>query len=155
MANAASSRPRSASEVGELTRGERVARALHGAFCRDASRGELTALAAGKIQGWGPPVSATHIYAVEGSVLRLVASAGTAIGKTPIQLVTEDPSADEVETVLREIPELADAALLIVPIHLHDLVLGAVVIVADPAQPLGDELERDVRQSADALAALL
>ena len=139
--NASSSQPHSASEVGEKARGERVARALHGAFCRGAPGDELLELAANKIWAWGHPFGGAYIYRLEGSNLSLKASAG--------------PPAEISDLRVDSLASLSETPTLAATIRRHDLILGAVL-----ARPLADSSfsqtdEADVAQVAHALAALL
>ena len=120
-----------------VLRPDSVIKALHGAFCRNASRKELLQVAATRIHEAGAPYVDVYLYAVRGDKLELEASAGR-----PTE-VTSVPVRDVVK------------ADLTVMVCLHEEVLGEIAIASDIPDAFGEAEESAVREIADALAVLL
>ena len=148
MGNVWSSLPRSAGEVVERSRGERVARTLHAAFCRGASRNSLLALVVDKVVAWGAPITGAYAYTIEGTSLQLATHVRPDNDHSRIELESNGVTWAAVQDALSEFAFTA-------PIHLHDLILGALAITSQQDRSIGDESEADVTIVADALATLL
>ncbi len=154
-ANESNSRQHLAGVVGERPdRAECIARALHGAFCRGASRHELLALAARKIFASAPSADGVYAYAVEGEALHLAAVEGTTVDHDCIPIAAHAGNPRLLQERLADMISHDwgwDRAILSL-IRRHDLVLGSIMVrtSSTPAQ-----VGADVQRVADALAALL
>lgn len=122
---------------GAVLKPDPIVKALHGAFCRDASRQELLQLAASRMGQAGSPYGAVYMYAFFEGAFHLEALDGP---PTDLTRIPANSRGD------------ADAGIAI---RRHDDVLGMIRIESDTAGPLaGPELDA-VREVADALAVLL
>jgi len=142
--------------VGEVPGlGERTARALHAAFCRGASRGDLLTLAARKLKGLSPVLIGTYIYLLEDdSIMSLEASEGPSSDhlEIPLAALAADHGslADQLADLIRN--DWGWHSAMVALIRRHDLTLGSIVVRSPSPLEQGRE---SVVQVADALAALL
>ena len=145
---------------------EPIVKALHAAFCRDASRHELLQMAATKIRETGPPYTGVYMYMLHGTDLVLEAYDGRATDHTKISVGTGICGRAVAEDRDINVPDVtkADGYLacsietrseLVVLIRRHNDVLGQIDIDSDVLDGFPQEEEQAVRAVADALAALL
>ena len=145
---------------------EPIAKALHGAFCRDVPRAELLQLAATKIRESGPPYTGVYMYMVHGDHLELEAYAGRPTDLTSIAVGDGMCGKAVAEKRDLNIPDVSSAdgylscsietkSELVVLIRRHDEILGEIDIDSDVLEGFSRAEEAAVREVADALAALL
>lgn len=143
-----------------------IVKALHGAFCRDASRAELLQLAATKMRQAGPPYSGVYLYMLHGDELVLDAFDGRPTEHTRIPVGTGICGRAVAERRDLNVPDVTQAegylacsletqSELVVLIRRHDEILGQIDIDSDLPDGFPPEEEGAVRQVADALATLL
>ncbi len=143
-----------------------VARALHGAFCRDTSRPELLQLAATKIREAGPPYTGVYLYMLDGDQLRLEAFDGRPTDLTVIAVGSGICGRAIAERRDISVPDVSQAdgylacstetrSELVVLIRRHDRILGEIDIDSDVLDGFSEAEQRAVGRVADALAALL
>jgi len=149
-----------------VLRPEPIAKALHGAFCRDASRAELLQLTATRIREAGPPYTSVYLYMLHGDVLRLEAHDGRATDLTEIPVGTGICGKAVAEQRDLNVADVSCAdgyvscsietkSELVVLIRRHDEILGEIDIDSDVPAGFTDAEESAVRDVADALATLL
>ncbi len=145
---------------------EPIAKALHGAFCRDAGRQELLQLAATKMRQAGPPYTGVYLYMVHGDELVLEAFDGRPTDHTRISVGTGICGRAVAERRDLNVSDVtrADGYLacsmetkseLVILIRRHDEILGQIDIDSDVPDGFDDAEAAAVREIADALAALL
>lgn len=147
---------------------EPIVKALHGAFCGDAPRSELLAIAAAKIRAAGAPYTSVYIYLLDDSGETLVLEAfdgrDTQHTKIPVgrglcgKAVVERSDLNVAD--VSAAPEYLSCSLetrseLIVLIRRHDEILGQIDIDSDVPNGFNDAEHAAVTQVADALAVLL
>lgn len=143
-----------------------IAKTLHGAFCRDASRPELLQLAATKMRQAGSPYTGVYLYMLHGDVLELEALDGRPTEHTRIPVGTGVCGRAVAERRDINVPDVSRAdgylacsvetrAELVVLIRRHDEILGLIDVDSDVPNGFGVEEERAARRVADALATLL
>lgn len=143
-----------------------VVRALHAAFCRDASRQELLQLAATKIRASGPPYTGVYLYMLHGQTLVLEAFDGRPTEHTEIPVGAGMCGRAVAERRDLNIPDVSQAegylacsvetkSELVVLIRRHDEILGQIDIDSDMHDPFTEAEQGAVTEVADALAALL
>ena len=145
-----------------------IVKALHAAFCRDATRHEILQLAATKIRGGGSPYTSVYLYMLDdtGKTLVLEAFDGreTEHAEIPIgrglcgRAVTEgaDMNVPDVSAAPEYLAcNLDTRSELIVLIRRGDEILGQIDVDSDVASGFDDGELRAVRDVADALAVLL
>lgn len=143
-----------------------VVRALHGAFCRGASRKEILDLAASKIRAAGGPYTGVYLYMLHGDSLELEAYDGRPTDHVRIPVGTgvcgravAERRDLNVPDVTREPNYLACStetrSELVVLIRRHQEILGQIDIDSDLPDGFPPEEERAVREVAEGLAALL
>ncbi len=143
-----------------------VTRALHGAFCRDASRADLLQLAATKIQESGEPYTGVYMYMLHGDALELEAFAGrpTDLTSIPVGEGICGQAVDRKQDM--NVPDVSQAdgylscsvetkSELVVLIRRHDEILGEIDVDSDIRDGFGEAERAAVRAVADALASLL
>ena len=146
--------------------GDAVARALQGAYARDAGRQGLLTLAATRIRAAGPPYTGVYLYMLHGSALELEAFDGRATEHTRIPVGAGICGRAVAERRDLNVPDVRQAegylacsietrSELVVLIRRHDEILGQIDIDSDAVDPLTPAEEAEVRKVADALAALL
>lgn len=146
--------------------GDAIVKALHGAFCHDATRTELLALAAAKIRQAGPPYTGVYLYMLHGDVLELEAFDGRPTAHTRIPVGQGICGLAVAETRDVNVPDVSKAAgylacsvetksELVVLIRRHDELLGQIDIDSDVIDPFTPAEEAEVKKVADGLAALL
>ncbi len=144
-----------------------VARALHAAFCRDASRQELLQLAATKIRASGSPYTGVYMYMLNDSnELVLEAFDGTPtehdrilVGQGICGRAVQEGRDLNIRDVSADSGYLACStetqSELVVLIRRNDDVLGQIDVDSDEPAGFDDAEETAVRKVADALATLL
>ncbi len=144
-----------------------IVRALHGAFCRGASRQELLRLAATKMRAAGPPYSGVYMYMLSASdTLELEAFDGRSTEHKRIPVGTGMCGRAVAEKSDLNVPDvsLADGYLacsietrseLVVLIRRHEEVLGQIDVDSDVVDGFSRSEQAAVKEVADALAALL
>jgi GAF domain-containing protein len=143
-----------------------IVKALHGAFCGDASREELLRMAAAKIYAAGPPYNGVYMYMLHGDELLLEAHEGRRTDLTKIPVGQGMCGKAVAERHDLNIPDVSQAegylacsietrSELVVLIRRHDEILGQIDIDSDLTDPFTGAEEAAVREVADALAALL
>jgi len=155
--------------VGEpVLRAEPIIKHLHGAFCRDAARGELLHIAAKSIADAGPLYTSVYMYMLNesGDELTLDSFVGRETEHTAIPVgrglcgkaVTERRDLN-VADVTAESTYLAcnlqTKSELIVLIRRHDEILGQIDVDSDVPDGFDQTEQAAVKEIADALAALL
>jgi GAF domain-containing protein len=149
-----------------LLRAEPIVRALHAAFCRDATRAELLQLAASRIRAAGPPYTGVYLYMLHGSDLVLEAfdgrptehtriPVGTGVCGRAVALKQDINVADVTQDRDYLACSIETRSELVVLIRQHDEILGQIDIDSDVPSAFDEKEERAVREVADALAALL
>lgn len=149
-----------------LLRAEPIVRALHAAFCRDATRAELLQLAASRIRAAGPPYTGVYLYMLHGSDLVLEAfdgrptehtriPVGTGVCGRAVALKQDINVADVTQDRDYLACSIETRSELVVLIRRHDEILGQIDIDSDVPSAFDEKEERAVREVADALAALL
>ncbi len=149
-----------------ILNGPAVARALHAAYCRDATRQELLRLAAAKIRAAGPPYTGVYLYMLHDSHLELEAHEGRPTDLTRIPVGSGMCGRAVAERRDLNVPDVAQAdgylacspetrSELVVLIRRHDEVLGEIDIDSDVPDGFSSEEHAAVQTVADALAALL
>lgn len=145
---------------------EPIVKALHGAFCRDASREHLLRLAATKIREAGSPYTGVYLYMLHGGTLVLEAYDGRPTDHTRIPVGTGICGRAVAEDRDINVPDVtkSDGYLacsietrseLVVLIRRHDEVLGQIDLDSDVPDGFPPEEEEAVKHVADALATLL
>jgi GAF domain-containing protein len=145
---------------------EPIARALQGAFCRDASRQELLELVATKVRAAGSPYTGVYMYMLHGDELVLEAFDGRPTDHTRIPVGAGMCGRAVAERRDINIPDVKEAegylacsvetkSELVVLVRRHDEILGQIDIDSDVPNGFDEAEERAVREVADALAALL
>ncbi len=147
---------------------EPIAKSLHAAFCRDASRQELLQLAAEKIRQTGAPYTSVYMYMVDdtGNMLKLEAFDGRATDHTTIPVGRGICGKAVAEKTDLNVPDVSAAeeylscsietrSELIVLIRRHDEILGQIDIDSDVPDGFDEPEVVAVKEVADALAALL
>lgn len=143
-----------------------IVKALHGAFCRDASREHVLQLAATKIREAGSPYSGVYLYMLHGDTLVLEAFDGRPTDHTRIPVGTGICGRAVAEGRDINVPDVRQSddylacsietrSELVVLIRRHDEVLGQIDIDSDLLDGFPPEEEQAVKQVADALATLL
>ncbi len=149
-----------------VLRPEPIVRALQGAFCRDASQGELLQLAVQKIRAAGPPYTGVYVYMVRGDRLVLEAHDGRPTDHTEIPVGEGMCGKAVAERRDLNIPDVSQAqgylacsietqSELVVLIRRHDEILGQIDIDSDLLDPFTEAEQQAVKDVADALAVLL
>lgn len=143
-----------------------IVRALHGAFCRDASRTDLLQLAATRIREAGPPYTGVYLYMLQGGELQLEAFDGRPTDLTRIPVgsgICGRAVAERRDINVSDVSK-ADGYLacsvetrseLVVLIRRHAEVLGQIDVDSDLMDGFSPVEEQAVKQVADALAVLL
>lgn len=144
---------------------ESIVRALHGAFCRGASRDELLQITATKIGEAGPPFDRVYVYLLAQNALRLHAFAGQATEFDSMELHTGVQGQAVAQKQNVYVPNTAATGCtthfrgtrskLVVLVRRHDTVIGAVDVESDVPDGFRDPEQAAVRAVADGLAALL
>ncbi len=147
---------------------ESIARALHGAFCRDVPRQELLQLAAEKIRQTGAPYTSVYMYMVDdsGDMLKLEAFDGRPTDFTEIPVGQGVCGKAVAQKTDLNVPDVSAAeeylacsietrSELVVLIRRHEEVLGQIDIDSDVPNGFDEPEVGAVREVADALAALL
>ena len=145
---------------------EPIVKALHAAFCRDASRQELLELVATKMRAAGSPYTGVYLYMLHGDILKLEAFDGRPTDHTEIPVGTGICGRAVAEMRDVNVPDVSEAdgylacsietkSELVVLIRRHDEVLGQIDIDSDTLNGFDADEEAAVREVADALAALL
>jgi putative methionine-R-sulfoxide reductase with GAF domain len=144
---------------------EGIVRALHGAFCRGASRYELLQMTATKIGEAGPPFDRVYVYLLAQDSLRLHAFAGEATEFDSMELHTGVQGQAVVQKQNVYVPNPATTGCtthsndtrskLVVLIRCHDTIIGAVDVESDVPDAFSDLEQAAVSAVADGLAALL
>ncbi len=145
-----------------------IARSLHAAFCRDASRQTLLQLAAEKIRQTGPPYTSVYMYMVDhtGDMLKLEAFDGRTTYLTTIPVGQGICGKAVAEKTDLNIPDVCAAegylscsidtrSELVVLIRRHDEILGEIDIDSDVPEGFDAPDVVAVTEVADDLAALL
>lgn len=143
-----------------------IVKALHGAFCRDASRQELLELAATRMRAAGSPYTGVYLYMLHGDLLKLEAFDGRPTDHTEIPVGTGICGQAVAEMRDLNIPDVGQAdgylacsietkSELVVLIRRHDEILGQIDIDSDTPDGFDAAEEAAVREVADALATLL
>jgi GAF domain-containing protein len=151
---------------GTVLNPEPIVKALHGAFCRDASRQELLELVATKMRAAGSPYSGVYLYMLHGDTLELEAFDGRPTDHTEIPVGTGICGRAVAEMRDVNVPDVSEAdgylacsietkSELVVLIRRHDEVLGQIDIDSDTLNGFDADEEAAVREVADALATLL
>lgn len=146
--------------------GDAIVKALHAAFCHDAARSDLLALAATKIREAGPPYTGVYMYMLHGDVLELETFAGRPTEHTRIPVGTGICGLAVADSRDVNVPDVSQAdsylacsietrSELVVLIRRHDEILGQIDIDSDLIDPFTPAEAAEVRKVADALAALL
>jgi GAF domain-containing protein len=149
-----------------VLKAEPIVKALHGAFCRDASRQELLDLVAMKMRAAGSPYTGVYMYMLHGDLLKLEASAGRPTDHTEIPVGTGICGQAVAEIRDVNVPDVSQAdgylacsietkSELVVLVRRHDEILGQLDIDSDVANGFDADEEAAVREVADALATLL
>jgi len=149
-----------------ILKAEPIAKALHGAFCRDAERHELLQIVATKMRQAGSPYTGVYLYMVHGDVLVLEAFDGRPTDHTRIPVGTGICGQAVAQRRDLNIPDVTQAdgylacsvetkSELVVLIRRHDEILGQIDIDSDVPGGFDDAEAAAVREVADALAALL
>jgi GAF domain-containing protein len=149
-----------------VLKAEPIVKALHGAFCRDASRQELLDLVAMKMRAAGSPYTGVYMYMLHGDLLKLEASAGRPTDHTEIPVGTGICGQAVAEIRDVNVPDVSQAdgylacsietkSELVVLVRRHDEILGQIDIDSDVANGFDADEEAAVREVADALATLL
>ncbi len=143
-----------------------IVRALHAAYCRNASRRELLQLVATKLRAAGPPYTGIYLYMVHGDELVLEAYDGRPTDHTHIPVGTGicgRAVAERRDLNVRDVTQ-ADGYLacsvetrseLVALIRRNDEILGQIDVDSDIPDGFPAAEEAAVREVADALAALL
>lgn len=145
---------------------DRIVAALRGAFTHGADRTTLLQLAADKIQATGQPFTSAYLYMLDGSELALEAFAGRDTDHTRIPVGKGVCGLAVARGEDQNVPDVSAAghylacntftrSELVVLIRRGELILGQIDIDSDEFNPFTPEVERAVRQVADALAVLL
>ena len=147
---------------------ESIAKSLHGAFCRDASRPELLQLTATKVREAGAPYTSVYLYMLDDGGERLVLEAydgrPTDLTEIPVgEGVCGTAVADKADLNVPDVtaaPEYLSCSTetqseLVVLIRRHDEILGEIDIDSDVSDGFDAGEVAAVRRVADALAALL
>jgi len=143
-----------------------IVKALHGAFCRDASRQELLELVATRMRAAGSPYTGVYLYMLHGDLLKLEAFDGRPTDHTEIPVGTGICGQAVAEMRDLNIPDVGQAdgylacsietkSELVVLIRRHDEILGQIDIDSDTPDGFDAAEEAAVREVADALATLL
>ena len=145
---------------------EPIVKALHGAFCRDASRQELLDLVATRMRAAGSPYTGVYLYMLHGDLLKLEAFDGRPTEHTeiPVGVGICGQAVAEMRDV--NVPDVSEAdgylacsietkSELVVLIRRHDEILGQIDIDSDAVNGFDAAEEAAVREVADALATLL
>lgn len=143
-----------------------IVRALHGAFCRDASRQELLQLAATKMRAVGPPYTGVYLYMLHDDALVLEAHDGRPTEHTRIPVGAGICGQAVAERRDFNVPDVTRAegylacsvetkSELVVLIRRHGEILGQIDVDSDVPNGFTEAEEVAVREVADALAALL
>jgi GAF domain-containing protein len=149
-----------------VLKAEPIVKALHSAFCRDASRQELRDLVAMKMRAAGSPYTGVYMYMLHGDLLKLEASAGRPTDHTEIPVGTGICGQAVAEIRDVNVPDVSQAdgylacsietkSELVVLVRRHDEILGQIDIDSDVANGFDADEEAAVREVADALATLL
>lgn len=145
---------------------EFVVRALQGAYCRGASRGELLQLVATKLREAGPPYTGVYLYMLHDGELVLEAFDGRPTEHTRIPVGVGVCGRAVAERRNLNVPDVtaADGYLacsietkseLVVLIRRHDEILGQIDVDSDMADGFSPAEAAAVKEVADALAVLL
>lgn len=151
---------------GTVLNPEPIVKALHGAFCRDASRQELLELVATRMRAAGSPYTGVYLYMLHGDLLKLEAFDGRPTDHTEIPVGTGICGQAVAEMRDLNIPDVGQAdgylacsietkSELVVLIRRHDEILGQIDIDSDTLDGFDAAEEAAVREVADALATLL
>lgn len=143
-----------------------IVRALHGAFCRGASRRELLQLVATRLRAAGAPYTGAYLYMLHGDELVLEAFAGRPTELSRIAVGTGMCGRAVAEQRDLNVPDVsaADGYLacsvetrseLVVLIRRHDEILGEIDIDSDVPEGFSAAEEAAVKRVANALAVLL
>ena len=149
-----------------VLKAEPIARALQGAFCRDASRQDLLELVATKIKAAGSPYTGVYLYMLHGDELVLEAFDGRPTDHMRIPVGTGICGRAVAELRDLNVPDVTQAdgylscsvetkSELVVLVRRHEEILGQIDIDSDVPNAFDEAEEEAVRQVADALAALL
>ncbi len=147
---------------------EPIVKALHSAFCHDATRTEILQLAATKIRATGAPYTSVYMYMIDesGETLRLEAHDGRETEHTSIPVGRGLCGKAVTERADLNIPDVSAApeylacnldtrSELIVLMRRHDEILGQIDIDSDVPNGFDAAEQAATKEVAEALAALL
>jgi len=151
-----------------MLQAEPIAKALHGAFCRDVPRTDLLRLAATKIREAGAPYTSVYMYMLDdsGDTLVLEAFDGrtTELTRIPVgEGICGKAVADKTDLNVGDVSAAAEylscsvetKSELVVLIRRHEEILGQIDIDSDAPDGFDDVEVAAVKEVADALASLL
>lgn len=152
--------------MAERSSSEKLLRALHAAYCRDASRQELLQITAEGMRAWGEPFTSVYLYMLHGNQLELEAFSGRPTDHTAISVGTgvcgravaerRDINAPDVTAEPEYLAcNLETKSELVVLIRRGDEILGQIDVDSDTPSGFGTEEETSVKEVADGLATLL
>lgn len=145
---------------------ERVLKALHAAYCHDASRQELLQLTATKLRSVGPPYTGVYMYMLDGNSLKLEAFDGRPTEHHEIEVGVglcgkavaemQDLNIADVKADTQYLAcSIETKSELIVLIRRGDLILGQIDVDSDVINGFDEAEQAATQRVADGLASLL